>query len=646
MTNGAELSLASPFSDHMVLNSGAGQPIWGWDRPGQRVSAWVEGAATASEPVFTTALLDGSFRLTLPELAVGGPYRLCVSGSSEARVEDVLVGEVWLVSGQSNMEWPVSASADAEREIASANQTRIRMLKVAPTAASAPARRVAGAWRVTSPAEVGRFSAVGYYFARALQERLKVPIGIIDATWGGTPIHAWTSVEALRSTMPDVEQRLAALAAQAHRLPALRREYEATLAAWERRVFPADPGNLGVGLGYTELSFDDSSWKTMELPRFWQELGMAHNGVVWFRRTLDLPPALRGRDLELHLGAIDDFDHSYVNGELVGSHPDGTPGAFQLPRRYPIPARLTREGRLAVSVRVFDHFGQGGFVGPRSELFLSLPNAEGERVPLSGSWRFHVEHALPLVPNEVFQSYPSPPELLAQHQQPAALFNGMLAPLVPFGLRGFLWYQGESDVERHSLYRARQIALIRDLRTRFGQGQLPFYFVQLAGFRATAEWPFLREAQAESLSEPETAMATAVDLGEPLDIHPKNKQEVGRRLANLALCRAYGCSDVACLGPTLARTQIAGAHVTVHFAHASGLRTRGGGSATGFELAGPDRVYHPAHAVLQGETAVVGSELVAAPVAVRYAFSDDPLGNLENAAGLPALPFRTDPWPC
>jgi sialate O-acetylesterase len=639
------LILGSPFTHHMVLNSGKEHSIWGWDRPGQRVSAFVEEGAPRGEPVSTTAAADGSFQLALPGLPVGGPYSLRVSGSSEVQLSDVLVGEVWLASGQSNMEWPVAASADADREIAAANHPRLRMLKVTPTAARSPADRVGGQWRVATPADIGRFSAVGYFFARALQERLGVPIGIIDATWGGTPIHSWTSVEALRATMPDVDARLETLSAEAHKLPALREEYAKVLTAWERATFPADPGNVGLGLGYTELSFDDSSWGNMDLPRFWQELGMLHNGVVWFRKTIELPEALRGQELMLQLGAVDDFDHTYVNGEPVGSHPAGTPGAFQIIRRYPIPAQLTREGRLAIAVRVFDHFGQGGFAGPSSEMFLEARAGGGERLPLSGTWRYSVEHAIPLVPNDVWKTYPAPPELLSDHMQPAALHNGMLAPLLPFGVRGFLWYQGEEDVTRHSLYRARQISLIRDLRTRFGQGTLPFYFVQLASFRDTADWPYLREAQAETLSEPETGMATALDIGDSTNIHPSNKQEAGRRLAAIALRRSYGCQDVIDRGPTLERFAIDGGQVSVYFKEAEGLRVRGGGPLLGFELAGADRVYHAAQGSLDQGTVRLSSAPVPRPVAVRYAWADDPKANLENASGLPALPFRSDSWP-
>jgi sialate O-acetylesterase len=629
----------------MVLQTGKPTRLWGWDRPGQRVSAGFEGGAAPSERPSATAGSDGKFQLELPLLPAGGPYTLRVSGSSELRVEDVLAGEVWLASGQSNMEWPVAASADAEREISSADRSSIRMIKIAPTAESAPALRVDGAWRVASPEHVARFSAVGYAFAKALEARLSVPVGIIDATWGGTPIHAWTSLEVLRESMPDVDERLKRLAAELEHLPARKAEYEAILSDWERRSFPADPPNTAFQRGYAEREFDDSGWQEMALPRFWQELGMAHNGVVWFRKQVELPAALRGHDLDLHLGAIDDFDHSYVNGELVGAHPDGTPGAFQIPRVYRVPARVTQAGKLCIAVRVFDHFGQGGFAGPSSEMFVQSAGAPGERLSLAGPWRFFVEHAIPLVSGEVYRSYPTPPDVLAQHMNPARLHNGMLAPLFPLNLRGFIWYQGETDVERHALYRARQVALIRDLRAHFEQGQLPFYFVQLASFRATPHWPYLREAQAEALSEPETGMVTALDIGDSNDIHPRNKREVGQRLAALALRRVYGFGDVIDSGPTLLRVTREGHGLSVHFQNAAGLRTRDGTAVRGFEVAGCNRVYHPAQAVLEGERVRLSSPLVPNPSAARYAWADDPSANLENGAGLPAFPFRTDPWP-
>ena len=430
----------------MVLQSGRSNPIWGWDRPHQVVTLRVEGTRAALRDASVVAGADGTFRIACPELPVGGPYRLHVYGSLECVLDDVLSGEVWLASGQSNMEWKVSTSAHGGFEIAQARWPQIRMFTVAQRAAREPQAVVGGQWRPCSPETAGDFSAVGYYFAREIHRELSVPVGVIDASWGGTRVEAWTSVEALRRVM-DVDAELAERA--------------------------------------------------------------------------------------------------------------------------------------------------------RSE-----------------------------------------------KETPGALYHGMVAPLVPFGLRGVLWYQGESNVDNHSVYRDRLVALMRDWRARWGSepSGLSFYFVQLAGFVESPAWAYLREAQAEALAEPATGMAVAIDIGDPDDIHPRNKQDVGRRLALLALAGTYGQSDLEWSGPWLDRVEIDRGQARIAFRHATGLRPRGGGEVRGFALAGVDRVFLPAEARIDGDAVIVTSTAVPAPVSVRYAWADNPDANLENASGLPAAPFRTDRW--
>jgi sialate O-acetylesterase len=289
----------------------------------------------------------------------------------------------------------------------------------------------------------------------------------------------------------------------------------------------------------------------------------------------------------LSLGAIDDFDVTYFGGTEVGAHPKGTPAAYRIRRRYLIPGSLVRPGRNVIAIRIFDHFGNGGFVGPRQAMSISRAGHESDGLDLSGDWRYQVEHVIPLVSGDVWRSYP-PPAVPEPHHHPAALYDGMIAPLVPYGLRGAIWYQGESNADRHATYRDLQIAMIRDWRARWGIGQFPFYFVQLAGYGASPTWPLLREAQAQALVEPATGMAVAIDLGDRLDIHPRNKQEVGRRLALIALGQTYG-EPVDFSGPTLDRTEIQGNQARIRFRHARGLRTRdGAASVLGFELAGAD----------------------------------------------------------
>jgi sialate O-acetylesterase len=630
------LSLAGLFTDHLVLQRGRPSPIWGCDRPGQRVTLEVAG----QPPVSTVAGPDGAWRLDCPELPAGGPYRISVRGSSERLLEDVLVGEVWLCSGQSNMELPLAAIDDSNREIAAADCPAIRLFDVTDAAAPEPAASVDGEWRVCTRESADAFSAIGYCFAREIHRRLGVPVGILSSSWGGTPIEAWTSAEALRS-VPGFDAELARLAALERDAPRLRAVHQEQVLAWERDALPADPGNTGEALGWASPAFDDGAWPTMAAPGYWQAQGLRHNGVVWFRRTVDIPAEWAGQDLLLGLGAIDDFDVTYFGGAQVGAHPKGTPAAYRMRRRYVVPGSRVKAGRAVIAVRIFDHFGNGGFVGPRQAMCLARGGHESERLELSGDWRYQVEHAIPLVPGEVWQSYP-PAGVPEPHHYPAALYNGMIAPLIPYALRGALWYQGESNADRHARYRDHQIAMIRDWRARWKIGQFPFYFVQLAGYGTSPTWPYLREAQGQTLIEPATGMAVAIDVGDRDDIHPRNKQAVGHRLALIALAHAYG-ERVACSGPTLDRVEIVGDRACVHLRHATGLVTRDGRpEVMGFELAGADRQYHPADARIEGETVLVTSPDVPEPCTVRYAWADYLETNLENAAGLPAVPFRTD----
>ena len=636
------LFLASPFGDHMVLQSGRRNPLWGSDRPGQVVGVTIEGPGVRWSAEATTTD-GGGFSIELPELPPGGPYRLSVKGSQECIIEDVLSGEVWLASGQSNMEWKVAQALNAEQEIRSVNFPSIRCLSVTPAAARAPALHVSASWSVMSPDTVGNVTAAGFFFARELVRRLNVPVGILEATWGGSRVEAWTSVQALAAVM-NVERELAEFYVTDAEIARLRAEYAARVSEWGAHALPGDPGNRGVAQGWARPDYDDSRWESMPLPGAWQAHGLHFNGVVWFRRTIKVPSSWAGKDLVLSLGAIDDFDSTYFNGELAGSHPPGTPDAFRIPRSYTVPGRLVKAGTNLIAVRVFDHYGEGGFIGAPADLFVEPVRDGGERISVHGAWKYAVEHEIPLVPVDVFASFPPPPRPLTLEQAPGALYNGMLAPLIPYGIRGAIWYQGESNVDTWQSYRDRFGAFIADLHTRFLQGQFPFYCVQLANYVASDAWPRLREAQAETSLEPARGMAVAIDIGEAHDIHPPNKQEVARRLALLALAETYGL-NVECRGPALKRAEISAGKCRVCFAHAAGLCTANGAvSITGFELAGADQRFFAAEARIDGEAVIVESAAVPLPCAIRYAFRDNPEVNLVNAAGLPAVPFRTDRW--
>lgn len=634
--------LASLFTSHAILQAGRPCPIWGWDVPGRSIRIGLR-AAGGVEVGAWHAETDaaGRFHCELSAQSSGGPYELLVEGSRSLLLEDVWFGEVWLASGQSNMEWTVASASDAPREIAEARWPGLRFFKVEPVPSQTPRERCGGHWVACTPEAVSDFSAVGYAFAREIQRARQVPVGIIDATWGGTCIEAWTSLQALEPLLPDLPERRARLERELQQLPRLRADYERAVLTWQSAHLPADTGNQGLARGWAEPQLDDAAFRELTLPGFWQAHGMLFNGVVWFRRSVELPASWAGHPLELGLGALDDFDHTYFDGVEVGRTPPGTLDAHRVLRRYVVPAERVSGGRHVLAVRIFDHFGGGGFAGPASEMVLTCP-ALGERIPLAGPWRCAVEREIPLVPMSVFEGFPAPPLALAQQHSPAALFHGMTAPLIPYALRGAIWYQGESNVATHERYRDLMRALIRDYRTRWGQGQFPFYYVQLASFRATDDWPRLREAQAEALSEPATGMVVTLDVGDPDDIHPRNKREVGRRLALLARHGVYAEAGLVHEGPRLLGVDIEGQSARVRFGNADGLHTVDGEPARGFTLAGEDGQHWPANARLDGDCVALSHPRVPAPRAVRYAFADAPDVNLVNGAGLPAWPFRTD----
>ncbi|HEY5959623.1 MAG TPA: sialate O-acetylesterase [Polyangiaceae bacterium] len=639
----SDLKLGGPFSNHAVLQRDRENAIWGRDLPGQRISISIENNKTSIEPRSTIASSDGVWLMRLPKLAAGGPYRIRIAGSNEVTLSDVWAGDVWLATGQSNMELKLAETTDAPAAIALARFGAIRVLKVPRRAARTSDDSFEANWTVVAPETAAELSAVGFFFARELHQHLGIPVGIIEATWGGTTVESWMSLEALRPVAPELPEELADLALASTQIERIREEYLQRVKAWEQSSLPVDPGNLGLLDGWAGEDFDDTDWKSMDLPTFWQSVGMKFNGIVWFRKEVDLPKSWVGKPLLLCLGAIDDFDQTYFNGVLIGEHPDGTPDAHSMRREYHVSGGLVRPGRNVIAVRVFDHGGNGGFVGPKSAMSLSKAEGSTRIIPLGGVWKFAVELEIPLVSMQVFRTYPPPPRVLAEHFAPAALFHGMLAPLLPYGIRGFLWYQGESNTEQHGQYRLRLLALIRDWRTRFGQGTLPFLLVQLAGFRANETWPYLREAQAQTCHEPQVFMASALDVGEPDDIHPRNKLTVGQRLARLALSEVYGVEDVLCHGPELQQISIEGARVIVSYRYASGLRTRDGSHhVKGFELAGKDGQFCAADAAIDGERVVVACAHIEWPVAVRYAWQDYPEVNLVNGVDLPALPFRSD----
>jgi len=634
----ADVRLPSIISDNMVLQQDVRVRIWGNAKPGERVSVTVKNKSANA-----VADAQGQWQVWLDPLKAGGPLELTVKGDNVLTVKNVLVGEVWLCSGQSNMEWPLVNATGGAQAVAQANYPEIRLFTVTKNTSPAPLADLEGHWVVTRPDDVANFSAVGYFFGRELYQQLKVPIGLIHSSWGGTPAEAWTRHEALLSSS-ELKPILDKYESSLNTLPEAKEAYARKLAEWEEKNLYIDSGNKGEALGYADPKTSTADWSKMDLPKQFETAGLLIDGAVWFRRDVEVPASWAGRDLVLNLPPIDDYDTTYFNGAKVGSIGRETPNSYMVPRKYVVPGALVHAGRNVIAVRVFDSAGEGGFGHGGT---MSLGPADAEAIALRGVWDYKVELALePKHPD-----WGSRPDAVGVGNQnnPSVLYNAMIAPLVPFAIRGVIWYQGESNAGRAYQYRTLFPTMIRDWRSAWGNN-FPFYFVQLANWHANkaepdeSDWAELREAQMMTLREPQTGMAVTIDIGDENDIHPRNKLDVGRRLAAWALAGPYS-QKVIPSGPLFDRYTINGNEVRISFKYAGGLKTTDGGPVKGFAIAGDDHHFVWADARIEGDTVIVSSPKISKPVAVRYAWADNPITNLYNKAGFPASPFRTDDWP-
>ncbi len=647
------MKLAAMFTDHAVLQRDRRAPVWGWTAPGVRVRVVLAGHTAE-----TRSGTDGRFLTWLPPLPAGGPFTLEVNTPDPnecACVRDVLVGEVWLCSGQSNMEFTLHESGrNGAGEIATANHPQIRMIKIPRLTLPGRQSDVTATWQVCRPDTAGAFTAVGYHMARTLQERLHVPVGLIDAAWGGTRIEAWISRESLVGD-PELRLEIERGDATSHHP-----EFWAAMGPCDIRdnaqcqahllgrqcARAADSGNQGVKDGWPLPEFCDSAWPTMTLPALWQNAGHAYNGVFWFRRHVQVPADWGGKDLLLGIGAVDKQDITYFNGEQVGATGQGFEQQhWNVPRVYRVPGRLVKAGMNVVAVRAYSFIFGGGMIGPADKMELRPPDGvEGDGIRLADDWSFAVEQNFGQM--NIAAEFLGP----GNPQTAGILFDNMIAPLIPYALRGALWYQGESNTDHAARYRGLLQRLIRDWRHVWGTGDFPFLTVQLANFmppksyQPDSSWALVREAQLQSLELPETGLAVTIDIGDEIDIHPHNKLDVGRRLAQWALTRTYGLAGVPS-GPLFAHATIEQGGIRVGFQHVgSGLLAKDGALRT-FVMAGDDHQFKPAQAVIEGDTVRVTCPDVARPMAVRYAWADNPAGaNLYNAEGFPASPFRSDAW--
>jgi len=637
-----EVRTASMVGEGMVLQREMAVPVWGQDEPGQTVTVRFRGHEASA-----SAWKDGSWRLTIPSGEAGGPFEMEIEGSSRLTYKDVLVGEVWVASGQSNMAMAVKELPEGQELIASATDEKLRLFFAPYRGAAEPVEDFQAGWTPAVSEKITWMSAVAYYFARELREKLDVPVAIINSSWGGTNAETWTPLEAF-GRYPELHPMHEQLMRMRTDMAGVVREYQRAIAEWEAATKRSDPGNAGFAQGWAKEDFDDSEWATGELPRKIEDLAGEMDGVVWFRRQVTLPAEWAGRDLLLELGPVDDFDITYWNGAEIGRTGTETFCSWEAARQYVVPGRLVKEGTNTIAIRVFDHFGNGGFMGPAWQMRVWLQGAEGTQpIGLYGEWKYKVAAALtPEHPELAKPASPAPP---GRVNSPTALWNAMIYPAVPYGIRGAIWYQGEGNVGRAEHYKVLFPAMIEGWRRTWGQGEFPFLFVQLANYMARHDqptdsgWARIREAQLETLKVPNTAMAVAIDIGDAVSIHPTNKKEVGRRLALAAEAVACG-RDVVFSGPVFEAMEVRDGKAYLTFKHVDGGLAAQGEKLVGFAVAGPDRQFVWAEATIEGDRVVVWNDQIAEPAAVRYAWADNPEANLYNHAGLPASPFRTDRW--
>jgi len=619
------LRTAAVFTDHLVLQQGVNAPVWGQARPGATVTLTLAGVRAEAR-----ADARGRWTAFLPSLGYGGPYDLTIAAGDTIVLHDVHVGEVWLASGQSNMEWTLGAGVgpDTENETAAANHPGIRYYIVPRRTAVQPLDDTEpGRWLPVDPTTVKDLSAAAYFFARELHLGRKVAVGIISASWGATGAQAWVSPDML-ATHPDFHERLRQMDRDAARWETTVRQ---NLENDRTRDSLAATSLAGIRQGVPLEGYDDASWKEVTYPADMEKLGKPGLwGVVWFRSRFQTPPSMKGKTSTLRLFLRGREAQVFLNGAPVGK--------FQNPEREvecAIPAGLLHEGDNRLVVRLYQHWGVGMVGSPTTTPTVKYGKT-GESIQLTGPWRCHADIERPL------------PQMQGYYNQPTVQYNARIAPVIRYGMRGILWYQGEGNASKAFQYRSLFPLLINDWRIQSRQGPLPFLFVQLANYRdrkpepGEDAWAELREAQSLALQLPSTGMACTIDIGEAIDIHPRNKLDVGRRLYLAARHVAYG-EDIVHAGPAYASHTIGSDSVRLHFASTGGgLTTRDGRPPRGFALAGADGTYHWADARIDGNTIVLRSTAVPRPETVRYAWATNPDVNLYNREGLPATPFRTD----
>jgi len=620
----SQVRLPKLVSDGMVLQRDANVRIWGWAANGEKITIRFLDAtynATAND--------KGEWEVMLPKLKAGGPYAMQIDASNSITINDILVGDVWVCSGQSNMQFSLRGSTIYQDEIAQSENTNIRQFMVGQgfKLGSRETDNRSGKWVSANPKTVVSFTAIGYFFAKKLYENYKVPIGLINASVGGSSAEAWISEEGIKEFPRYYEE------VQKYQLPGymdkINKQDNERVKAWNQQVKQNDEGNKGP-LKWSDPAFNPSDWETMHVPGYWINTKTGNvNGFVWFRRDFNVPAKMTGKQVALKLGRIADADSVFINGKFVGSV-----NSLYALRNYKVPDNLLKEGSNTIVVKITSYIHHGGFVPGRPYQLI----ADADTIKLEDDWKYKVGAIAEPLDDRLFTG-----------KIPTGLFNGMLAPIINYTIKGAVWYQGESNTIRAFEHFEIFKELIKDWRNNWHQGGFPFLYVQLPNFveenfeTTKYDWAYLRETQLRALSIPNTGMAVTIDIGEFNDIHPVKKKPVGERLALAAQKVAYGDNKVVYSGPIYNSSVIKGNQITLSFTNTgNGLMAKNGEELKCFEICGTDNVYYPAKAKIVNDKIVVTSDKVDKPVAVRYAWANNPEGvNLYNKEGLPASPFRT-----
>jgi len=615
----ANIELPPLLLDGAVLQREQPIPIWGKAPPNQTVTV-----TFANDQKTVESDADGNWKTSFKaRKASAEPVQLRITSGEFARtVNDIVIGDVWVASGQSNMEWVVRDSDGADAEIANTNELNIRHFKIPRSWAVTPSDTLAGGqWLPATTENLGDFTAVGWYFAKIIHSEIGVPVGLINSTWGGSRIEGWMSAQNLGISSQQAQDTLQEMVTAGEQKVA---EVRQLLQRW--------PGSLvtkvdGPNADWSATALDERDWLTIHAPSLWEQQSYPGvDGFMWYRKTFELTAEEAKNDITLGLGRIDDTDITWINGHKVGET-----SAHDLIRTYKVPAKFLKPGKNQIAVRVEDYQGGGGIYS--SDDLLYVQTANGKRYSLAGEWKIKADRVTVILSDNF-------------HNTGTALYNKMIHPLFQIPVKGILWYQGESNAyseEDAENYRSQFAGLIKDWRNSWNNPNMPFYWVQLANFVSGSEkWPFLREAQTATLAVKHTGQAITIDIGNPKDIHPRDKKTVGERLARIALNQTYGKNKVHFRGPIVQSASIKKDQLIVKFKTAKSLSVRDGhGVVKGFEIADSSGQFKAVTGTIKGNSVILPLANTTKPTAVRYAWSDNPEeANLKDSEGLPAEPFR------